>query len=259
MASRGAFDIVQPDVTKVGGISEQRRIAWMADDFGIRYVGHGWNTALGVAADLQLAAAFPATDLVEFIGGSPYVDGILADPFELDADGFLAIPEQSRAGHRSRPRETRALHARSRSPVSIVHDLEWAADRRVRGNRKAGPVVCTVPTPFWKPTRSAATEGTTDLAEAQAEGGEVASAGQSSACRSPISIEICAEHREDQVQLSSEMDKPLGAALAGIAPGSVFRCRSHGHGPADRQRALAGNCLGRPCSDTTPTTRCPPA
>ena len=27
---RGAFDIVQPDATKVGGISEQRRIAWMA-------------------------------------------------------------------------------------------------------------------------------------------------------------------------------------------------------------------------------------
>ena len=45
--SRGAFDIVQPDVTKVGGISEQRRIAWTADDFGVKYVGHGWNTALG--------------------------------------------------------------------------------------------------------------------------------------------------------------------------------------------------------------------
>jgi D-galactarolactone cycloisomerase len=54
---RGAFDIVQPDATKVGGISEQRRIAWTAQDFGVRYVGHGWNTALGVAADLQIANA----------------------------------------------------------------------------------------------------------------------------------------------------------------------------------------------------------
>uniref|UniRef100_UPI00235061BE enolase C-terminal domain-like protein n=1 Tax=Acinetobacter junii TaxID=40215 RepID=UPI00235061BE len=44
--SGGAFDIVQPDVTKVGGISEQRRIAWLADEFGVKYVGHGWNTAL---------------------------------------------------------------------------------------------------------------------------------------------------------------------------------------------------------------------
>ncbi|MGL4443368.1 MAG: mandelate racemase/muconate lactonizing enzyme family protein, partial [Alsobacter sp.] len=89
----GAFDIVQPDVTKVGGISEQRKIAWLAYDFGVKYIGHGWNTALGVAADLQLASAFPDCDLVEFIGGSPYVDGILSEPFALDADGLLEIPD----------------------------------------------------------------------------------------------------------------------------------------------------------------------
>ena len=83
---------MQPDVTKVGGITEQRRIAWMAHDFGVKYVGHGWNTALGVAADLQLAAALPHVDLVEFIGGSPYVDGILTAPFTLDAEGYLEIP-----------------------------------------------------------------------------------------------------------------------------------------------------------------------
>ena len=95
---RGALDIVQPDVTKVGGISEQRRIAWLADEFGVRYVGHGWNTAIGLAADLQLAAAMPLTDLVEFIGGSPYLDGILTEPFILDSDGYLPIPESPGLG-----------------------------------------------------------------------------------------------------------------------------------------------------------------
>src|SRR5262249_11740167 len=89
---RGALDIVQPDGAKMGGISEQRRVAWMADDFGIRYVGHGWNTALGLAADLQLAAALPLVDYVEFIGGSAYLDGIVAEPFKLDEDGRLLIP-----------------------------------------------------------------------------------------------------------------------------------------------------------------------
>ena len=58
----GAFDIIQPDVTKVGGISEQRRIIEAADRHGVKYVGHGWNTALGLAADLQMAVAFPNTD-----------------------------------------------------------------------------------------------------------------------------------------------------------------------------------------------------
>ena len=88
----GAFDIIQPDVTKVGGISEQRRIVEAADRHGIKYVGHGWNTALGLAADLQMAAAFSNTDYIEYIGGSRYVDGILDTPFGLDEDGYLTIP-----------------------------------------------------------------------------------------------------------------------------------------------------------------------
>jgi D-galactarolactone cycloisomerase len=89
----GAFDIVQPDVTKVGGISESRRIAWMAQDHGVRLIPHGWNTAVGLAVDLQLASAFPDTDLVEYITGSPYVDEIAAGGWKLDADGMLSIPD----------------------------------------------------------------------------------------------------------------------------------------------------------------------
>src|SRR5256885_8690466 len=40
----GAFDIVQPGVTKDRGISEERRIAWMARGHGIPVIPHGWNT-----------------------------------------------------------------------------------------------------------------------------------------------------------------------------------------------------------------------
>jgi L-alanine-DL-glutamate epimerase-like enolase superfamily enzyme len=95
---RGALDIVQPDVTKVGGISEQRRIAWLAAECGVRYIGHGWNTALGLAADLQLASAIPDAIYVEYIGGSPYVDGILRDKFALDGEGRIAIPDRPGLG-----------------------------------------------------------------------------------------------------------------------------------------------------------------
>ena len=90
---RRALDIVQPDVTKVGGISEQIQIARTANAFGIKYIGHGWNTAIGLAADLQLAAAVPTADLVEYIGGSPYVDDITEGGWTLDGDGMLAIPD----------------------------------------------------------------------------------------------------------------------------------------------------------------------
>lgn len=93
-----AFDIVQPDVTKVGGISEERRIAWMARDHGVRFIPHGWNTAVGLAADLQLASAFPDTDLVEYLTGSPFIDEIAIGGWQLDGDGMLAIPSSPGLG-----------------------------------------------------------------------------------------------------------------------------------------------------------------
>jgi L-alanine-DL-glutamate epimerase-like enolase superfamily enzyme len=99
----GAFDIVQPDVTKVGGISEERRIGWMAQEHGTRFIPHGWNTALGLAADLHLASAFADTDLVEYISGSPYVDEIVAEPWRLDAEGMLPIPSAPGLGLRLDP------------------------------------------------------------------------------------------------------------------------------------------------------------
>ena len=99
----GAFDIVQPDVTKVGGISEERRIAWMAQENGIRFIPHGWNTAVGLAADLQLASAFPDTDLVEYLNGSPFIDEIVANPWRLDADGMLPIPTSPGLGLKLNP------------------------------------------------------------------------------------------------------------------------------------------------------------
>lgn len=88
----GAFDIVQPDVTKVGGISEERRIGWMAQENGIRFIPHGWNTAVGLAADLQLSSAFPGTNLIEYITGSPYLDELVQEKWQLDDEGMLDIP-----------------------------------------------------------------------------------------------------------------------------------------------------------------------
>lgn len=95
---RRAFDIVQPDVTKVGGISEERRIAWMAEENGVRFIPHGWNTALGLAADLQLASASHGTDMVEYLTGSPFIDGIVCDPWTIDEDGMLPIPDSPGLG-----------------------------------------------------------------------------------------------------------------------------------------------------------------
>jgi L-alanine-DL-glutamate epimerase-like enolase superfamily enzyme len=89
---RRAFDIVQPDCTKVGGLSEARRIGWMAQDHGALLVPHGWNTAVGLAADLHLVAALPVAHWVEYLTPSPFIEEIITTPFRLDADGLLPIP-----------------------------------------------------------------------------------------------------------------------------------------------------------------------
>lgn len=95
---RGAFDIIQPDVTKVGGISEERRIGWMAEEHGIQFIPHGWNTAIGLAADLQLSSAFSRTILVEYLAGSAFIDDIIVGEWTLDENGFLTIPDQPGLG-----------------------------------------------------------------------------------------------------------------------------------------------------------------
>ncbi|CAN3131660.1 mandelate racemase/muconate lactonizing enzyme family protein [Mycobacterium sp. smrl_JER01] len=94
----GAFDIVQPDTTKGGGLSESRRIGWAAQDHGIRLVPHGWNTGVGLAADLQLASALAGTDLVEYKTGSAYIDDLILGGWSLDGDGMLAVPDSAGLG-----------------------------------------------------------------------------------------------------------------------------------------------------------------
>ena len=89
---QGALDIVQPDCTKVGGLTEAHRIAWMACRYNVLTVPHGWNTAVGVAADLHLVAALPVGKWVEFHQPSAVIDEIMVTPYRIDGDGLLAVP-----------------------------------------------------------------------------------------------------------------------------------------------------------------------
>ena len=90
---RRAVDILQPDCTKNGGLSESRKIAWMAYDHNVQLVPHGWNTAVGLAADLQLSAALPVARYVEYLTPCAYIEELVAAPFQLDSEGCLKIPD----------------------------------------------------------------------------------------------------------------------------------------------------------------------
>jgi len=100
---RRAVDAVQPDVTKVGGLTEGHRIAMRAYDHGILTVPHGWNTAVGLVADLHLISAIPTARWVEYLTPTPYIEDLLDTPFKLDADGLIQIPDAPGLGVKWNP------------------------------------------------------------------------------------------------------------------------------------------------------------
>jgi D-galactarolactone cycloisomerase len=95
---RHAVDIIQPDATKCGGLTEAWRIGWLAYEHNVLMVPHGWNTALGLAADLHLVASLPVARYVEFLTPSPYMDELITEPFRPDAEGYLRIPTKPGLG-----------------------------------------------------------------------------------------------------------------------------------------------------------------
>ena len=55
----GAFDIIQPDIGNVGGITEMRNVAMMANACGVQVNPHVWGSSIMIAATLHVAATLP--------------------------------------------------------------------------------------------------------------------------------------------------------------------------------------------------------
>ncbi len=93
---RGRVAVVQPNITRSGGLTEMARIADMADMSGIDVIPHGWKTGITAAAGRHFQAASPAVPLFEYV--SPRVfDSLLrrelTSPEPQIVDGVMALPE----------------------------------------------------------------------------------------------------------------------------------------------------------------------
>jgi L-alanine-DL-glutamate epimerase-like enolase superfamily enzyme len=96
LVAAGAADIVQPSVTKVGGISEMRKIAALAAASGVTLVPHSFYFGPGLAATLHVAASTPGVPYVEMPPG-PLSAPLLAEPIRC-ADGAVAVPDRPGLG-----------------------------------------------------------------------------------------------------------------------------------------------------------------
>ena len=94
-------DILQPDVCAAGGISECKKIADMANAFGVRVNPHVWGTGVALAASLQLIAALPHNPpglhpiepLLEFdCSEHPLRMAVIREPIE-QSGGWVEVPQ----------------------------------------------------------------------------------------------------------------------------------------------------------------------
>ena len=86
-----ALSVIQPDVSKTGGLLETRKIAAMAEVYNIPMAPHGVATPLGTMAAAHVAAATPNLMLLEFTHYADKAYTSLTEPVTLDDDGYLEV------------------------------------------------------------------------------------------------------------------------------------------------------------------------
>jgi galactonate dehydratase len=101
---QGVVDVIQPDLSHAGGITEVNKIAAMAEAYDVAVAPHCPLGPIALAACLQVDACSPNVLIQEqsldihYNEGSDVLD-YLADPSVFDyLDGFVALPEESGLG-----------------------------------------------------------------------------------------------------------------------------------------------------------------
>jgi galactonate dehydratase len=131
----GAVDIIQPDLSHSGGISETRRIAAMAEAYDVAVAPHCPLGPLALAACLQLDATTPNAAIQEMSLGIHYNVGhdlleFITDKEVLSpVDGYLPIPEGPGLGitiDEAAVREVSKERHRWRNPIFRLQDGSFA-------------------------------------------------------------------------------------------------------------------------------------
>ena len=132
---RRAVDIIQPDLSHAGGLSECRRVAAMAEAYDVAVAPHCPLGPLALASCLQLAACAPNLAIQEMSLGIHYNVGADLYTYCVDqaalapVDGYLPIPEGPGLGVQINEDAVREAHKdrhRWRNPVWRLKDGSFA-------------------------------------------------------------------------------------------------------------------------------------
>ncbi len=93
--------VVQPDVGRIGGLTEAMRVCQMAQDRGRLVVPHCWKTGIGIAASAHMAAAIPNCPFIEFLPAemcdSHLRRELVSEPLVME-NGVIPLPDKPGLG-----------------------------------------------------------------------------------------------------------------------------------------------------------------
>jgi L-alanine-DL-glutamate epimerase-like enolase superfamily enzyme len=93
LIDRAHVDVVQPDVTRCGGITETLRIAELARSRGIATVPHAWKSGIIKAASLHCNAVMADGIWQEYcVADTPINNSLTKQRLPIEEDGYVAVP-----------------------------------------------------------------------------------------------------------------------------------------------------------------------
>jgi L-alanine-DL-glutamate epimerase-like enolase superfamily enzyme len=95
LVERGCLQILQPDVGRVGGLTEARRVCQLAQHNGLQVVPHCWKSGISVAATGHLAAVTANMPFFECVPKDMAESALRRDLLREDlevVDGQLVLP-----------------------------------------------------------------------------------------------------------------------------------------------------------------------
>jgi galactonate dehydratase len=95
----GAVDVAQPDIVYIGGITEMKKVAAVAEIYQVVIAPHNTKGPVGIMAAAHVMAAIPNALIQEFIAPSriPWRNDVLKDPLLVE-NGYLTVPDRPGLG-----------------------------------------------------------------------------------------------------------------------------------------------------------------
>ena len=101
LMDHGKVKVAQPDIGRVGGLTEAKRVSELAGQRSVAIVPHAWKTNVSIAASAHLAAVTPHCPFIEFLPAelcesSLRRELVLRGPEMVD--GIIRLPDEPGLG-----------------------------------------------------------------------------------------------------------------------------------------------------------------